>query len=44
MNCLRCKGKMIIKDYQNDRTTESEMMPCPECEGEGTVEEQTNEI
>ena len=37
--CPRCKGKMRIKDYQNDCPNEDGMMPCPTCEGEGEIEE-----
>jgi DnaJ-class molecular chaperone len=36
MKCPRCKGKMRIKDYQKDN--EDSYMPCPTCEGEGTIE------
>ena len=35
--CPRCKGKMRIKDYQRDCDSEDGMMPCPTCEGEGTI-------
>ena len=45
--CQRCNGKMRIPDYEEDGVLENGvhsnkgydgMMPCPECEGEGEVE------
>ena len=35
--CQRCKGNMRIPDYEENGVLEDDMMPCPECEGEGTV-------
>ena len=36
--CQRCNGTMRIPDYEENGVLEDGMMPCPECEGEGEVE------
>ncbi len=36
--CQRCNGNMRIPDYEENGVLEDGMMPCPECEGEGEVE------
>jgi DnaJ-class molecular chaperone len=41
MKCPRCKGKMRIKDHEEPYASKDGMMPCPTCEGEGEVEEET---
>lgn len=36
--CSRCDGDMRIFDYENgDRYSEDGKMPCPDCEGTGTI-------
>ena len=43
--CQRCKGNMRIPDYNADIDSLDislgmyKMMPCPDCEGEGEVED-----
>ena len=43
--CQRCKGKMRIPDYNADLDSLDislgmyKYMPCPDCEGEGEVED-----
>ena len=37
--CQRCKGNMRIPDYEVEDDNRDGMMPCPDCEGEGEVED-----
>lgn len=37
IKCPRCKGEMRIKDPQRDGVNSGIKMPCPDCEGEGTI-------
>lgn len=40
MKCKRCNGEMRIKDYEEPFASEDGKMPCPDCEGEGFIEDE----
>lgn len=37
MMCPRCKGEMRVKDYELPKINKDGKMPCPTCNGDGTL-------